>query len=212
MPRSLSENREATAKKRYRPFFSLIFVKYSQYSPQMTKKNDSKSLSLARVPILGQAPRVFLILALLMAFSVQGGTLAEYKFDTEAQAQDFRSLIAKMRCLVCQNESLAASDADLAHDLRNEIYDMVRAGKSHDQVIDFMVARYGDFVLYDPPVKPSTYPIWFGPLILFLIGAALLIRAVRRKKQSREAPLSAAEERRLASLLKSSPESQDAKK
>jgi len=151
-------------------------------------------------------------LALLMAFSVQGGTLAEYKFDTEAQAQDFRSLIAKMRCLVCQNESLAASDADLAHDLRNEIYDMVRAGKSHDQVIDFMVARYGDFVLYDPPVKPSTYPIWFGPLILFLIGAALLIRAVRRKKQSREAPLSAAEERRLASLLKSSPESQDAKK
>jgi cytochrome c-type biogenesis protein CcmH len=153
-----------------------------------------------------------LLFALFSVYPTFSGTLAEYKFDNPDQSQDFRSLIEKMRCLVCQNESLAGSDAELAHDLRNEIYDMVKAGKSHDQVIEFMVARYGDFVLYDPPIKPSTYPLWFGPLILFLIGAVLLARAVRRKKQSQETTLTTDEEQRLASLIKPAPDASDTKK
>ena len=115
---------------------------------------------------------------------LSAATLAEYEFDDPAKTQNFRAIIEEMRCLVCQNESLAGSNAELAVDLRNEIYDMMQAGKTKDDIIRFMVDRYGDFVLYDPPMKPSTYPLWFGPLFLFLIGALLLLRTLNRKKQS----------------------------
>ncbi len=154
-------------------------------------------------------------LAMLFLFSItplSAATLAEYKFDDPSKEADFRAIIEEMRCLVCQNESLAGSNAELAVDLRNEIFDMMKAGQTKDDVIGFMVARYGDFVLYNPPVKPSTYPLWFGPLFLFLIGAVLLARAVTRKKQSQEATLSADEEQRLASLLEQTPDSPDTKK
>ncbi|MEN8167990.1 MAG: cytochrome c-type biogenesis protein, partial [Pseudomonadota bacterium] len=121
-----------------------------------------------------------LLFALIWLFSIaaplSAATLAEYKFDDPAQDQDFREIIEEMRCLVCQNESLAGSNAELAVDLRNEIYDMMQAGQTKDDIIRFMVDRYGDFVLYNPPMKPSTYPLWFGPLFLFLIGALLLLR------------------------------------
>ncbi|MCG7910138.1 MAG: cytochrome c-type biogenesis protein CcmH, partial [Candidatus Thiodiazotropha taylori] len=88
--------------------------------------------------------------------ALQAATLAEYNFEDPAQDEDFREIIEEMRCLVCQNESLAGSNAELAIDLRNEIYDMMKSGQSKGEIIDFMVARYGDFVLYSPPVKPST--------------------------------------------------------
>ncbi|MBA1331245.1 cytochrome C biogenesis protein, partial [Candidatus Endoriftia persephone str. Guaymas] len=109
-------------------------------------------------------------------------------------------------CLVCQNESIAGSNAELAQDLRQEIYEMMQQGQSKEQILSFMVARYGDFVLYDPPVKPSTYPLWFGPLILLLIGAVLLARTLLRKKQASETELDAEEQARLQSLLKQSSE------
>lgn len=141
---------------------------------------------------------------LLLSQSAFSYTLAEFKFDDPKQGEEFRSLIEQMRCLVCQNESLAGSNADLAQDLRKEIYEMMKAGKSKDDVIKFMVARYGDFVLYNPPVKPSTYPIWFGPLLIFLIGGGVLLRNLRKKSRSREAELSEAEQQRLDSLLKQS--------
>jgi len=155
-------------------------------------------------------------LAMLFLISIttplSAATLSEYKFDDASKDADFRAIIEEMRCLVCQNESLAGSNAELAVDLRNEIFDMMKAGQTKDDVISFMVARYGDFVLYDPPMKPSTYPLWFGPLFLFLIGAVLLARAVKGKKQSQEATLSTDEEQRLASLLKQTPDPQDSKK
>lgn len=155
-------------------------------------------------------------LAMLFLISIttplSAATLSEYKFDDPAKDADFRAIIEEMRCLVCQNESLAGSNAELAVDLRNEIFDMMKTGQTKDDVISFMVARYGDFVLYDPPMKPSTYPLWFGPLFLFLIGAVLLARAVKGKKQSQEATLSTDEEQRLASLLKQTPDPQDSKK
>ncbi|MCG8099308.1 MAG: cytochrome c-type biogenesis protein CcmH, partial [Candidatus Thiodiazotropha taylori] len=93
--------------------------------------------------------------------------------------------------------------------LRNEIYDMMKGGQSKGEIIDFMVARYGDFVLYSPPVKPSTYPIWFGPLIVFLIGGVVLFRIIKRKNQSRETELSEAEQERLEKLLNQSNEQRD---
>jgi cytochrome c-type biogenesis protein CcmH len=148
---------------------------------------------------------VRLLLLLLTLFislpGVQAATLAEYSFDEPQQAADFRAIIEEMRCLVCQNESLAGSNAELAVDLRNEIYEMMKDGQSKQDIIDFMVARYGDFVLYSPPLKPTTYPIWFGPLIIFLIGGVVLFRILKRKSVSRETELSTEEEQRLNRLL-----------
>jgi cytochrome c-type biogenesis protein CcmH len=157
-----------------------------------------------------------LLFTLIWLFSItvplSGATLSEYKFDDPAKNQDFRSIIEEMRCLVCQNESLAGSNAELAVDLRNEIYDMMQAGKTKDDVIRFMVDRYGDFVLYNPPMKPSTYPLWFGPLFLFLIGALLLLRTLKRKKQSQETTFSEVDQERLDSLLDQSPNTKDVTK
>ena len=153
-----------------------------------------------------------LIWLLSVNIPLSAATLSEYKFEDAAQTEDFRAIIEEMRCLVCQNESLAGSNAELAVDLRNEIYDMMQAGQTKDDVIQFMVARYGDFVLYNPPMKPSTYPLWFGPLILFLIGAILLLRTLNRKKRSQEATLSDDEEQRLASLLNQTDNTKDVSK
>jgi cytochrome c-type biogenesis protein CcmH len=149
---------------------------------------------------------LFLIFNLTNALAT---TLAEYTFEDPGKHDDFRAIIEEMRCLVCQNESLAGSNAELAVDLRNEIYDMMANGQSKDDIIDFMVARYGDFVLYSPPLKPSTYPIWFGPLIVFLIGGIVLFRILRRKNLSNETELTEEEQQRLESLLKQSTEQRD---
>ena len=128
-------------------------------------------------------------------------TLESFTFPTKAQEQHFKDLIGQLRCLVCQNETLADSDADLAHDLRAEVYEMMKSGKSDQEVIDFLVRRYGDFVLYNPPVKPSTYLIWYGPFVLLAIAALLLIRAVGRQRQVQDPAISAEERKRLERLL-----------
>lgn len=155
--------------------------------------------------------KLFFVLSLLFLFqSATAATLAEYSFQDPQQSEDFRDIIEEMRCLVCQNESLAGSNAELAVDLRNEIYDMMKAGQGKDQIIDFMVARYGDFVLYSPPVKPSTYPLWFGPVLFFVIGAVVLLSILRKKNRSREAELSAEEQQRLDNILKQSTDSRNA--
>jgi cytochrome c-type biogenesis protein CcmH len=132
-------------------------------------------------------------------------TLEEFTFDTPAQQAEFRGLIDELRCLVCQNESLSASQAELAQDLRREVYQMMRSGKSKAEVVDFLVARYGDFVLYEPPIKPSTYVLWFGPLALGLLGALVLLRTLKAKAKDGTNDLSPDERERLASVLVSPP-------
>jgi cytochrome c-type biogenesis protein CcmH len=144
--------------------------------------------------------------SLLLAASLAGTgvgayTLDEFQFDSPAQEQQFRDLTGKLRCLVCQNESLAASQADLAQDLRKEVFAMMKAGKSQDEIVAFLVARYGDFVLYEPPFKPSTYLLWIGPFLLLGVGAFFLLRALQRKKSEPEQDLSAAEQTRIDQLL-----------
>lgn len=111
------------------------------------------------------------------------------------------ALASQLRCLVCQNESLAASNADLAADLREEIREMMRQGKSDRQVVAYLVARYGDFVLYRPPLMLSTVLLWFGPLLLLLAGAFALFRRIRRRSAAPGPDLSAAERARAAQLL-----------
>lgn len=110
---------------------------------------------------------------------------------------------AELRCLVCQNESIAGSRADLAVDLRREIRTMIQDGKSDAQILEFMVARYGDFVLYRPPVKPVTWALWFGPGLLLLLAGFGVWRLVRRKPTTTptEAPLTEAQQARARALL-----------
>jgi len=111
-----------------------------------------------------------------------------------------RDLSSELRCLVCQNQTLADSNAPLAVDLRDQVRAQLKAGKSERDVIDFLVARYGDFVLYRPPLKASTVLLWTGPFILLALGVALLARRLRRR--SVPGPeLSAADRARAAKLL-----------
>jgi cytochrome c-type biogenesis protein CcmH len=102
-------------------------------------------------------------------------------FKDRAEEVRFQHLAKQLRCLVCQNQDLADSDADLAKDLRKQVFDMMRAGKSDDEIKQYLVARYNDFVLYDPPLKPGTWLLWFLPFALVLIGAVVLWRILRQR-------------------------------
>ena len=111
-------------------------------------------------------------------------------------------LSEKLRCLVCQNQTIADSNAELAQDLRRQIHEQIAAGKSDDQIVDYMVARYGDFVLYQPPVKATTMLLWAGPALLLLLGVFGLARVLRGRRAEAEAPpLTAEEHERAARLL-----------
>lgn len=110
-------------------------------------------------------------------------------------------LSAELRCLVCQNQSLADSNAPLAVDLRNQIREQMKQGMSERDIIDFMVARYGDFVLFRPPFKLATLLLWSGPLLLLVAGLAALFYRLSRRRAAAEVELSAAERARAAELL-----------
>ena len=109
----------------------------------------------------------------------------------------------ELRCLVCQNESLAGSQAELAQDLRREVRDLIKQGNSDQQIKDFLVSRYGDFVLYRPQIKPSTWLLWGGPFVLLIVGLVVLVSYLRRRsKLIVEAPLSEEDRKRAEILLK----------
>ena len=145
--------------------------------------------------------RYLIILFVLLSGTIHAGTLEKFKFDDPQQTQDFRDLSSELRCLVCQNESLAGSGAELAQDLRQEVYEMMVDGKSKQEIKDFMVARYGDFILFDPPLKKSTVLLWFGPIILLIIASFMLVRALRKQSESKPADLSAEELKKVRELL-----------
>lgn len=107
----------------------------------------------------------------------------------------------ELRCLVCQNQTIADSHASLAVDLRNQIRDMLTQGKSEKQILDYMVARYGDFVLYRPPLKNTTWLLWFGPAVLIAIGTLVLWAVLRKRHDERDIPLTAAQRREALALL-----------
>jgi cytochrome c-type biogenesis protein CcmH len=112
-------------------------------------------------------------------------------------------IAAELRCLVCQNQTIADSHAELAVDLKNQVRDMVKSGQSQDQIVDYMVQRYGDFVRYRPPVKNTTYLLWAGPFLLLAIGLLVLVINLRKRAALVEddAPLSPEQSERLQSLL-----------
>ncbi|NBW78678.1 MAG: cytochrome c-type biogenesis protein CcmH, partial [Betaproteobacteria bacterium] len=114
------------------------------------------------------------------------------------------SLAEQLRCLVCQNESLAGSRSDLALDLRREIRALMRQGQTDEQILAFMVSRYGDFVLYKPPVKSTTWLLWTGPFVIMLIGVGVLLLVLKRRRLLPEPPPTPEQQARLQVLLKNS--------
>ena len=145
---------------------------------------------------------LILLLPLSLTWSAAGAyTLEQFQFDSEQQEADFRVLLEELRCVVCQNETLAGSQADVAQIMREEVYRLVKSGASQEKVKEHLVNRYGDFVLYSPPLKPSTYPLWFGPFILFAVAGFFLARTLQRKRGSRDNELSTQEQERLKALL-----------
>ena len=128
--------------------------------------------------------------------------------DPVAQSRAVK-LSEQLRCLVCQNQTIAYSDAELAVDLRRQVRDQIAAGKSDDEIITYMTDRYGDFVLYRPPVKATTVLLWGGPALLLAIGAFVLMRIMRERRAALEAPPLTAEERARADVLLASPTKKD---
>lgn len=150
---------------------------------------------------------LILVLALMapLTHAKEAVPLAE---DPKLEAR-LNHLAKELRCLVCQNESLADSQAELAEDLRREVREKMRQGMTDDQIKTYLTERYGDFVLYRPPVKSSTWVLWFGPFLLLLVAAGGLILFLKRKRQTlADTPLDATESERVAHLLKQNSDSQ----
>lgn len=138
-----------------------------------------------------------LMLVLPSSWAKEAALVAE---DPEIERRMIH-LSEDLRCLVCQNESLAGSRADFANDLRREIREQMKDNKSDKEIIDFMVARYGDFVLYRPPVKPTTILLWYGPFVFLAAGAILLLFYLRRRRRQIEDPALSEKQRQQAEAL-----------
>ncbi|MBD8163697.1 cytochrome c-type biogenesis protein CcmH [Erwinia persicina] len=146
--------------------------------------------------------KVYGILLALVLFSagVQADNIDTYSFATVAQEQQYRQLTASLRCPKCQNNSIADSNAMIAGDMRLKVYQLLQAGQTPEQVKAYMVARYGNFVSYQPPVTPSTLILWAGPALFVIIGALVII--LRSRKRAVRVELDAEQQQRLDALLK----------
>jgi cytochrome c-type biogenesis protein CcmH len=142
-------------------------------------------------PLLAQAP----------APAAKAPTTAVPTENDPMTARREIALSAQLRCLVCQNQSIAESNAELAQDLRRQVREQVAAGKTDAEIIDFMTSRYGDFVLYRPPFRATTLLLWLGPLLLLLAAGAIAWRVVRARRSATVAVLSDEERKRAAQLL-----------
>jgi len=153
-------------------------------------------------------PKLF---ALLLGFVLAGPVLAKEAPPAVADPvleKRVMALADELRCLVCQNQTIADSHADLAIDLKNQIREKLKAGMSNEQILEYMVARYGDFVRYKPPVKAITVPLWFGPFAMLFAAVAGLFYYLKRRRSAAPQPLSQAEQARVQALLDSTEERQ----
>jgi len=144
----------------------------------------------------------FFLLTSLLVIPVQAKEATPLSDDPVVEAR-MMAISEELRCLVCQNETLAASRAELAEDLRKEVRRLIRENKTDQEIKDYLVTRYGDFVLYRPPVKPTTYLLWFGPFLLLAVGVAALIAFLRRRgRQAPALPLTVEDKQRADIILK----------
>jgi cytochrome c-type biogenesis protein CcmH len=123
------------------------------------------------------------------------------EFANTGQQAAYENLTKELRCLVCQNQTIADSNAELAADLRRQVYEMLQQGKSQQDIVQFMTDRYGDFVLYNPPFKLKTGLLWIGPVVFLLIGLIAVFLFARRKKTAATVELSAEKQQKIRSLL-----------
>ncbi|WLS80105.1 cytochrome c-type biogenesis protein CcmH [Erwinia pyri] len=141
-----------------------------------------------------------LLVALLISFAAVADNIDTYKFNSVEQEQQYRHLTESLRCPKCQNNSIADSNAMIASDMRLKVYELLQNGQTPDQVKQYMVARYGNFVTYEPPVMPSTIILWAGPALFVIIGALVII--LRSRKRSLNDEIDAEQQQRLNALLK----------
>jgi len=160
-----------------------------------------------RDPVVRWLVAVFLAFFALMPLAASAADAVPTEMDP-VSAKRAVKLAEKLRCLVCQNQSIADSNAELANDLRGQIREQIAAGKSDDQIVAYMVNRYGDFVLYEPPFKATTVLLWAGPALLIFGGFWILFRNLRRRPVT-EPALTAEERERAARLLAGEPEATD---
>lgn len=135
-----------------------------------------------RAALLAAASSVLLFAT--FANAQPGKPEAPPQFTSTGEEKRFRALVSELRCVMCQNQSLADSNAQIARDLRNEVLELMRQGKSDAQIKDFLVARYGEFVLYRPQVESKTWLLWFGPVLVLLAGGFIVAGLVRRRTGS----------------------------
>ncbi|UEM41178.1 cytochrome c-type biogenesis protein [Pectobacterium aquaticum] len=137
--------------------------------------------------------------ALLLSFSVLASSEV-LRFDNATQEQQFRELTMQLRCPKCQNNSIADSNSMIASDMRQKVYDLMQQGQTKEQVVDYMVDRYGYFVTYEPPITPFTILLWFLPALFLAVGSWVIIRRARRIRSAKE-PMSEQDKKRLQTLL-----------
>ena len=142
---------------------------------------------------------VLLLLGIVAPFAI--AREAQPTGDDPAVEQRLHKLSQELRCLVCQNETLADSRADLAEDLRREIREQIKAGKSDKEIIEFLTARYGQFILYRPQVTPTTYLLWFGPFVLLLAGLVILFKYIKQRRDLIEEQPLTVDQRKMAEDL-----------
>lgn len=137
---------------------------------------------------------IALCLTLALLLSITASALEPIDYQSPAEEQRFKSLTAELRCVMCQNQSIADSNAPIAHDLRVEVLKLMREGKTNAQIKQYLVDRYTDFVLYEPPMKKSTWLLWLGPFLILLLGAGAIFVIIRRKNTAPSAPIDTSEE------------------
>lgn len=128
--------------------------------------------------------KILVILCLSLFTSLSYAEIEHHDFQSLEQEQSYQTLISELRCLVCQNQTIADSNADLAKDLRRQVYEMLQQGQSQQQIADFMTERYGDFVLYNPNFNLKTGLLWLGPALFLLIGLIAVLLFARKKTNS----------------------------
>jgi cytochrome c-type biogenesis protein CcmH len=138
---------------------------------------------------------------LILLISAQGFAIDDHQLANPEQQKTYEIIISELRCLVCQNQTIADSNAELAGDLRRQVFEMLKQGKSKEDIIQFMTDRYGDFVLYNPPLKTKTALLWLGPIAFLLTGFTMIFWFIRRKKQAAVTVFDKAKQEKMRHLL-----------
>lgn len=144
---------------------------------------------------------IIVILTMFLFINTLNAAVEIKQFSNTEQEQRYKHIIDELRCLVCQNQNISGSNAGLAQDLRKQVYKMIMAGEDDAAIFDFMVTRYGDFVLYRPPFKATTLFLWLGPFIILALGLFVLVRFIRQHEKIVTKELNSADKEKLKKLL-----------